>query len=60
MDSALASFVVALIEQLSGAGNLTGVWPQTLDYLQQMGYEEDEATDKFREIYEAAGMEYPE
>ena len=60
IDKDLAGFVVTLIEQLSGAGTLTAVWPETLEYLEQMGYDEAEATAKFRVIYEAAGLEYPE
>ena len=56
----LATFVVTLLEQVAGAGNLPDVWPQTLEHLETMGYKYDEVIEKFRAIYEAAGLEYPE
>ena len=60
IDRDLAIFVIGLIEQVSGAGNIPGAWPQTIEHLADMGYDKEEINEKFRAIYEAAGLEYPE
>ena len=39
---------------------IPGAWPQTIEHLADMGYDKEEINEKFRAIYEAAGLEYPE
>jgi hypothetical protein len=56
MNSDTASILISLIDCLEGGGPFMGLWDQTSEHLQEMGYSEDEIEKAIKELYDIAGM----
>ncbi len=57
MDEDTANVLISLVDCLEGGGPFSGLWDQTVDHMEVLGYTTDEIETAMKSLYEIAGRE---